>query len=266
MRQAATVADEPHLVVRSLSLDYERGSEEAPHTHPWAQLLYASRGTLRASIGAGVWLVPPRRAVWIPPLCRHRLAMLGPVQLRTLYVREHLFDGDAGVRVIDVDGLLHELVLRVCALSWLDDRVPHQRLLVQLLAAELAQAPSHSVFLTMPVDRRALGLARALLAPGAQAMDLDAAIEAGGMSRRTAERLFAKETGLSPARWYRLARLARALEHLMAGGRVDDAAAIAGYRSLSAFGDVYVKTFGVSPSAQRGVVRPNAPRRPPEVR
>ena len=33
---------------------------------------------------------------------------------------------------------------------------------------------------------------------------------------------------------------------------VSGAAAIAGYQSLSAFGDVYFKTFGVSPSAQRG--------------
>ena len=181
--------------------------------------------------------------------------MLGPVHLRTLYFREHLFQGEPGVRVIDVDGLLHELVLRVCTLSWLDERVPHQRLLMQLLAAELAQAPSHAVFLTMPVDRRALSLARAMLATGGEAMDLDAAIEASGMSRRTAERLFAKETGSSPARWYRLARLARALEHLMAGGRVVDAAVIAGYQSLSAFGDVYFQTFGVSPGAQRGAPR-----------
>jgi AraC-like DNA-binding protein len=255
MRQAATLADEPFMVVRSLSLDFERGSEQAPHAHPWSQLLYAGKGTLRAMIGDGVWLVPPRRAVWIPPDCRHQLAMLGPVHLRTLYFREHLFQGEPGVRVIDVDGLLHELVLRVCTLSWLDERVPHQRLLMQLLAAELAQAPSHAVFLTMPVDRRALSLARAMLATGGEAMDLDAAIEASGMSRRTAERLFAKETGSSPARWYRLARLARALEHLMAGGRVVDAAVIAGYQSLSAFGDVYFQTFGVSPGAQRGAPR-----------
>jgi AraC-like DNA-binding protein len=255
MRQAATLADEPFMAVRSLSLDCERGSEQAPHAHPWSQLLYAGTGTLRAVIGDGVWLVPPRRAVWIPPDCRHQLAMLGTVHLRTLYFREPLFQGAAGVRVIDVDGLLHELVLRVCAMSWLDERVPHERLLVQLLAAELARAPSHAVYLTLPVDRRALSLARALLATVAEPMDLDAAIQASGMSRRTAERLFAKETGSSPARWYRLARLARALEHLMAGGGVVDAAAIAGYRSLSAFGDVYFQTFGVSPSAQRGTPR-----------
>ena len=221
------------MVVRSLSLDFERGSEQAPHAHPWAQLLYASQGTLRASIGDEVWLVPPRRAVWIPPDCRHQLAMLGPVHLRTLYFREPVFQGAPDVRVIDVDGLLHELVLRVCTMAWLDERVPYQRLLVDLLAAELAQAPRHAVFLTKPADRRALGLARAMLDTGVEAFDLDAAIDASGMSRRTAERLFVKETGLSPARWYRLARLARALEHLMAGGRVADAAVIAGYQSLS---------------------------------
>lgn len=240
------------MVVRSLSIDFERGGEQAAHTHPWAQLLYASQGTLRAVVGDGVWLVPPRRAVWIPPGCQHQLTMLGPVHLRTLYFREPVFQGASGVRVIDLDGLLHELVLRVCAISWLDQRNPHECLLAQLLAAELALAPSHAVFLTMPVDRRALGLARALLDTGAEAPDLDAALQASGMSRRTAERLFARETGLSPARWYRLARLARALEHLMAGGRVAEAAAIAGYQSLSAFGDVYFKTFGVAPSAQRG--------------
>lgn len=48
-----------------------------------------------------------------------------------------------------------------------------------------------------------------MLATGAQAMVLDAAVEASDMSRRTAERLFVKETGSSPARSYRLVRLAR---------------------------------------------------------
>ena len=244
------------MAVRSLSLDHERGIEWPPHTHPWPQLVYASQGTVRAAVSNGVWLVPPRRALWIPAGCRHQLTMLGPVHLRTLYCRDPLLTAASGVRVLDVDGLLHELVLRICTLGWLDERLPHQRLLARLLAAELAQAPGHAVFLTLPADRRALALARVMLDPGSDLQDLDAAIDASGMSRRTAERLFTKETGVSPARWYRLARLARGLAHLSAGGRIADAAAIAGYQSLSAFGDVFLKIFGVSPGTRRRPARP----------
>src|SRR3546814_20749685 len=60
----------------------------------------------------GIWIVPPQRAVWIPPGCEHEVRMVGPVQMRTLYVEPDAAPGlPAQCRVIEVSGLLRELIL-----------------------------------------------------------------------------------------------------------------------------------------------------------
>ena len=38
-----------------------------PHRHPWAQLAMSSTGVVRLTVEHGTYLVPPSRALWIPP-------------------------------------------------------------------------------------------------------------------------------------------------------------------------------------------------------
>lgn len=251
MRHSATTADEPHMIVRSLSVNYARGAAEPRHRHPWPQLLYAEHGTLRAEIDTALWLVPPRRAIWIPRDCPHRLTMLGEVHLRTLYLMPDSNVVPSASCVTEVSGLLHELILRICTLGWLDARSPEDLLLANLLGIESGRSQTHPHLLTLPSDPRALKLAHALLNADPDAPPLEVAMAAEGLSRRTAERIFSAETGLSPARWYRLARLSRAVECLANGGSVEAAAELAGYASRSAFSEVFNAAFGVSPAAFR---------------
>lgn len=248
MRQAHT-DDEPHLAVRTLSLDLARGAVLPPHRHPWPQLLYASSGTLRATLDGEIWLVPPRRALVLPPACPHRLDALGEVRLRTLYLRPDATTERQRVRVIEVSALLHELVLRACARQWLDARDRAEGLMAELLVLELHQAEGSDVHLRLPTDRRALALAQGML--DGSVVQLAPGLHAAGLSRRTAERLFAEQTGQSPARWLRLARLAQALERLMAGASIETAALAAGYTSRSAFSDQCLQVFGATPGALR---------------
>jgi len=69
-----------------------------------------------------------------------------------------------------------------------------------------------------------------------------------GLSRRTAERLFSDETGVTPASWYRQARLSSALQYLLAGDTVAVVGEKCGYKSRSAFSRAFAKFHGVSPS------------------
>jgi AraC-like DNA-binding protein len=251
MRQALTADDQPHLLLRSLSVNYSAGSAEGCHTHSWPQLLYARTGAIRAEIEDTIWIVPPRRALWIPARSPHRLKMLGPVKLRTVYCREPAAACIERVRVFDVSGLLHEVVLRVCDLQWLDERNENDRRLAAILLHEIATAKSTAVQLAMPADARARRLARYFLDTHFEFADMSAAYSAAGLSRRTGERIFRKETGLSPARWRRFARLSTGLEALLENGSIEDAAAAATYRSRAAFSDAFSKSFGFPPSAVR---------------
>ncbi len=38
------------------------------------------------TVERGMWIVPPQRAVWIPPRTPHEIRMTGAVAMRTIYV------------------------------------------------------------------------------------------------------------------------------------------------------------------------------------
>ncbi len=81
------------------------------HSHTWAQLACTIRGAVRVRAGHITWIVPPTRAVWIPPRVEHEVTLVGEVALRTVYV-----DASAAPRalttceVIDVSSLMRELI------------------------------------------------------------------------------------------------------------------------------------------------------------
>jgi quercetin dioxygenase-like cupin family protein len=60
------------------------------HFHDSDQLVYAARGVMTVKTGAGMWVVPTQRAVWIPAGTPHTIKMSGAVAMRTLYLRSRL--------------------------------------------------------------------------------------------------------------------------------------------------------------------------------
>ena len=92
--------------VRGHALDFAAGGDTGWHRHPRGQLVHALSGTLTCDTVDGTWLVPPDRAVWLPPGRRHRLAAQGPVAARLLYLRPDVWDGGTRCRVLAVGPLL----------------------------------------------------------------------------------------------------------------------------------------------------------------
>src|SRR6185503_17371695 len=68
-----------------------------------------------------------------------------------------------------------------------------------------------------------------------------------GASRRTIERLFARETGMTMAEWRRRLRMLHAVRLLAEGQPVTAAALAVGYASVSAFIAVFKREFGATP-------------------
>ena len=73
--------------VLAMAKNFPDGSAIAPHSHRSAQLVYASEGVMTLSTAGGAFVVPPQRAVWVPPGIEHSIAMRGPLAMRTLYVK-----------------------------------------------------------------------------------------------------------------------------------------------------------------------------------
>jgi len=95
------------------------------------------------------------------------------------------------------------------------------------------------MFVKLPEDTRALGVAEAFIANQADAPSLDALCRKVGVSVRTLQRTFRRELGTSFEFWRRQMRLMKGIELLVAGGSVKALAAEVGYRQPIAFVELF---------------------------
>jgi AraC-like DNA-binding protein len=70
-----------------------------------------------------------------------------------------------------------------------------------------------------------------------------------GAGKRTIERLFQKETGLTFGKWRQQLRLMQAMRLLAEGAKVTHAALEAGYSTPSAFISMFRKMLGTTPTS-----------------
>jgi AraC-like DNA-binding protein len=236
------------FLIRTLAVGYPSGTVLEHHAHDWAQLVYASEGVMTVHTEEGTWVVPSHRAVWIPAGIDHSIAMSGWVSMRTLYIAPALVGGLARrCCVVAVSPLLRQLILHTIAQGMLRREVPEQRRLVGVVLDQLRVVPAVPLELPMPRDARALRVAQRLREhPGAPA-PLDQLARAAGASRRTLERLFQTETGMSLGRWRQQARLLEAMRLLAGGEPVTSTALEVGYESTSAFIAAFASVLGTTP-------------------
>ena len=102
-----------HSPVTAHPRDYPDGAHQPRHVHAEAQLLYAVSGVMRLITDSGAWVIPPTRAVWIPPMVEHEIYMSGEVLMRSLFIAaEHCPPGLNNCCVLAVTPLLRELIVR----------------------------------------------------------------------------------------------------------------------------------------------------------
>lgn len=195
---------------------YSAGHVVPAHAHTWPQLLYASSGVMRVETSTGSWIVPPQRAVWLPPNSMHETRMLTDVHLASLYLRRKQkwsFDCE----VVEISNLLRELI--VAALDIRPERRLSRRdnLIADLIVAELQSAPRGPSPIPLPTNERLLTLCKSVIAnPSAGILLTELAAEVGSTSK-TIARLFQRELGVSFREWRQLVQVAYAQAHLIQG-------------------------------------------------
>jgi AraC-like DNA-binding protein len=233
--------------------DYPAGFRTGRHSHPRAQLLYATHGVMRIETDEASYTIPPGRGLFMPADVPHAVRMDGQVSMRALFLRADAARAGPGrITVIAVSPLLRELILAACAEPVVWDRKGRVRHLVALALDEISRAATPTLSLPVPRDPRLRRVTESLRENPADPRDLaDFALDAGA-STRTLARLFHKETGMGFAQWRRQLRLTEALALLAAGDSPARAAAAVGYASGPAFGAAFRVAFGLTP----GQVRP----------
>ena len=261
--------------VRQLAAD----TQVMPHSHPWAQVAISTTGVIRLTVDRGTYIVPPSRALWIPPGVEHAVTMVESADLRTLYFHQPrgrcgpgaLGGGSADraeqaawrqCRVLEVSELLRALVREMPTAP--DDSPPltpaellRERHLSALIRDELARANAVKLGVDLPHDKRLRHLCEAVLADPTRHETLAAWARDTGASPRTVARLFRQELGSTFTQWRQQVVLAKAVS-LAAGRRpMGQIAAELGY-SPSAFSAMVRRALGQPPGRFLGQQRPPA--------
>src|SRR5215469_3601699 len=236
--------------ITTLTYDYPAGQIVPLHFHDRDQVVYASRGVMTIRTGAGTWVVPTHRAVWIPAAVPHTITMSGVVAMRTLYLRLGLAKKmPRACCVVNVSPLLRELILHACAFGPLKKSVPRQRHLLDLMLDQFEAVSTVPLQLPHLSDQRARRVTEMLIADVGSAAKLGELCRASGAGKRTVERLFQEEVGMTFGRWRQQLRLMHAVKLLAEGAKVTHAALEAGYSTPSAFISVFRKHLGTTPAS-----------------
>lgn len=237
-RQVAVLIDE-----------YASGFVDPRHTHKRAQLLYATTGVLSVTTDRENFVVPSRRAVWVPAGVPHQVACRGRVSLCTLYIDTRAGTGLPGMcQALDVSDLLRELIVASINFPIEYDLDGREGRIMALILDEIAAAPRIPLQVPMPQDTRLLRICRAILDDPAHADTLGDWARVAGMGRRTVTRMFRRETRTTFAAWRQHVRLMEALSRLADGEPVTKVAFEVGYSSPSAFAAMFRRTFGSTPT------------------
>jgi len=251
----------------------DKNTQVRPHSHPWAQLAMSTTGTIRLRVPQATFIVPPGRALWIPPQVEHAVTMVESAELRTLYIHRPAGRYGPGgsraddahwqhCRVLEMSELMRALAQ---ALSTLPDgqdppdsaQLRRERHVSALLLDELSRATVLHLRVDMPRDKRLQSLCEAVLQDPAAEDTLQAWTRNTGASPRTVARLFRQELGCTYTQWRQQVILAWAVQLGARGLSIRQIAAELGY-TPSAFSAMVHKAVGLSP-ARFLVHRPEAP-------
>ena len=272
LRPAAIGPLTPHLyrpdAARPLRAKLQHLSTDTrvvPHCHPWGQLAVSATGVVRLTVARGTYIVPPSRAVWIPPGVEHAVTVVESVDLLTLYL--HQPRGRFGpqvapahdapwreCRVLEVSELLRALVLELDARpdgsrSALDAAgLQREARLRAVVLDELRRARPVPLGVGLPRDKRLRTLCEAVLDDPTRHATLEGWAQSCGASPRTVARLFRSELGTSFVQWRQQVLLARAVTLAARKMPMAGIAAELGYASASAFSAMVRRSVGAPPS------------------
>jgi len=219
-----------------------------PHHHAKSQLLLVQRGALSCEVEGGLWMVPPRSAIWIPGRTVHAIKVTGEMEGYGAFIAadsEMLLP--ARCCVLSVTPLLRELLIRAAHLQLFYEEAGVNARLTAVLLDELAAATAEKLHLPMPADLRLRRIVDLMMVSPSDRSTLAVWAERAGMSTRTMERTIRRETGMSFGRWRQQLAVMLAVKWLAGGASIQQVAADLGYENTPSFVTMFRNALGTPP-------------------
>lgn len=244
VRQALTV--DPWLLTTQ-SITSRSHESWADGVHEEHELIFSDSGVLTVEADGRLWVTPLGLGIWIPAGTTHHVtAEPGTVSYVTYFSPERVPVAWSGTTGIGVTPVLRELLLANKTAKLADDvRMRMQALIVDLLAP----VRSASLDVHMPTHPALREVAEEIVRNPA---DSGTSTDWGrrlGVSGRTVNRGFERETGSSLTQWRITVRMRRALIDIAAGRSVISVARDVGYTNSSTFIQLFRQATGHTPAA-----------------
>ena len=218
------------------------------HIHNRAQLVYASNGLMTVTTRLNMYVVPPARAVLMPARVEHRIDANRSMSMRSLYIKPSLLKSfPLEPCILQITPLLRELIITAVEFGNDYKKNSAQGRLMQVILDQIAIQPQLSLSLPLPMDKRLLQITTSLMNNPGDNRILDEWSKEVGASKRTLNRLFSKQTGMTFQSWRQQLRLHRGLELLSMGESVTQVAMELGYENTSAYIAMFRRCLGTSP-------------------
>ena len=239
-------------------------TQVVPHHHAWGQVALSTTGVVRLTVDRGTYIVPPSRALWVPPGVEHAVTVVEDAELLTLYLHQPRGRCGPGVarsdeaewrqcRVLEVSALLRALALELDMRPDGSQPPPdaaglqRERRLSALILDELRRARPVPLGVDLPSDKRLRALCEAVLDDPTRHATLEGWARDSGASPRTVARLFRSELGTSFVQWRHQVLLARAVALAARKLPMANIASELGYASPSAFSAMVRRSVGAPP-------------------
>jgi AraC-like DNA-binding protein len=223
------------------------------HDHSDHQLIYPKSGVLIASNLSGTWVLPPRRALWLPAGVPHSHQAHGATQMCSVSFPADL-EGYGRPTVLAVSPLAREAIIALTEDETLGTR--ERDTIRQVVLDQLRPLPDGPFYLPEPADDRLATINAMLHEDPADTRTLRELGLVVGASERTLSRLFRAQTGMTFPQWRAQVRLHHAMRRLAGGTPVTVVAHETGYANASAFVEAFRLATGTTPGAYQRTLVP----------
>lgn len=216
------------------------------HSHRRHQLLFSAAGSITIELDKTIYILPPRRAAWIPAGTTHRAIMRGVMAYRSLYFSPTLTLSQLPMQIVEVNPLFFEVIERMAFWPW-GMKVEQQSSLIKVFCDEIQAARTENWQLMYPSDARLDGwLDR--VRNGELPPRLSHLAQLVGACERTISRVFIRDTGMNYQSWRQQWRLLKAMEMLSEGLQISEISQHLDFISDSAFIVFFRQHTGTTPT------------------
>lgn len=221
----------------------------ASHSHPRAQLLYATSGVMNIVVQNHIWVVNPLQGLWIPSGIEHEVSFQKNVKLYSVFIDPSFTEKlPTSSFSFDISIFLKQLIFKITSFENEGIPTPSQKRIMEVFIDELAVIEPSSTFLPTSNNVKLQNIISLLMNDTASKYTIDHYADLSFMSTRTLSRLFIRELGMNFSDWRIRLKLLEAIKRLGEKQSIKEIALDLGYETTSAFIFMFKKKLGKTPS------------------